>query len=83
MGDDFLPSLIRTREAGGLSEAELEDFAVMLIEASTDNTSAQISIAISRLASTPEIWRALGQDRTLVAGAIREVMRLWPRSKNN
>lgn len=80
MGDDFLSRLIRIREAGGLSEDELEDFAVMLIEASTDNTSAQIAIAIDRLSAMPEVWRAIGRDATLAQGAVREVMRLWPRS---
>jgi cytochrome P450 len=80
MGDDFLSRLIRIREAGDLSEAELEDFAVMLIEASTDNTAHQIAIAIDRLSAMPDIWRAIGGDATLAAAAMREVMRMWPRS---
>ena len=80
MGDDFLSRLIRVREAGNLSEDELEDFAVMLIEASTDNTSNQISIAIDRLTAMPDVWKEIGQDASLAAAAVRECMRLWPRS---
>lgn len=80
MGEDFLSALIRIREAGGLSEEELEDFAVMLIEASTDNTSHQIAIAVDRLTAMPEVWRAIGADPGLAPAAVREVMRLWPRS---
>jgi len=80
MGDDFLSRLIRIREAGDLSEPELEDFAVMLIEASTDNTSAQIAIAVDRLTRMPQVWQAIGRDAALAADAVREVMRLWPRS---
>lgn len=78
--DDFLSRLIQISEAGDLSEDELEDFAVMLIEASTDNTSHQLSIAIDRLTQMPEIWSALGKDPSLIQPAIRETMRLWPRS---
>ena len=80
MGDDFLSRLIRVREAGNLSEDELEDFAVMLIEASTDNTSNQISIAVDRLSAMPDVWTEIGKDASLVPAAIRECMRLWPRS---
>lgn len=80
LGDDFLSALIRQKEAGDLSEEELEDFAVMLIEASADNTSHQIAIAVDRLTRLPDIWSALGENPSLVAGAIRETMRLWPRS---
>ncbi|MCY3875866.1 MAG: cytochrome P450, partial [Rhodobacteraceae bacterium] len=80
MGDDFLSRLIRVREAGNLSEDELEDFAVMLIEASTDNTSNQISIAVDRLTAMPDVWKEIGRDASLASAAIRECMRLWPRS---
>ena len=80
MGDDFLSRMIRAREAGEISEGELEDFAVMLIEASTDNTSHQISIAIDRLAQMPDVWRAISQDPSLAAPAVTEAMRMWPRS---
>ncbi len=80
MGDDFLSRLIRVQEAGGLSEGELEDFAVMLIEASTDNTAASIAIIIDRLAALPGVWAAIAKDPKLAAPAVREAMRLWPRS---
>ncbi|NKB53138.1 MAG: cytochrome P450 [Rhizobiaceae bacterium] len=80
MGDDFLSRLIRIREAGGLSEYELEDFAVMLIEASTDNTAHQITIAVDRLTAMPDVWQAIGKDSSLAGAAVWETMRLWPRS---
>lgn len=80
MGDDFLSRLIGVQQAGGLSEGELEDFAVMLIEASTDNTAASIAIIIDRLAAQPGVWAAIAADPLLAAPAVREAMRLWPRS---
>lgn len=80
MGDDFLSRLIRVQQAGGLSEGELEDFAVMLIEASTDNTAASIAIAIDRLTAQPGVWSAIAADPALAGPAVREAMRLWPRS---
>ncbi len=80
MGDDFLSRLIRLREAGALSEGELEDFAVMLIEASTDNTAASIAIIIDRLTAQPGVWAAIAADPALAVPAVREAMRLWPRS---
>ena len=80
IGDDFLSRLIRVQEAGELSEGELEDFAVMLIEASTDNTAASIAIAVDRLTVQPGVWAAIAKDPTLAGPAVREAMRLWPRS---
>jgi cytochrome P450 len=80
LSDDFISRLIRVQEAGDLSEDELEDFVVMLIEASTDNTAHQTAIAVERLCAMPNVWRAIGKDPSLVDGAVREVMRLWPRS---
>lgn len=79
-GDDFLSRLIRLHENGGLSAEELEDFGIMLIEASTDNTAHQIGITIDRLARIPGLWPRLKDDPDLVSGAVREAMRLWPRS---
>lgn len=80
MGDDFLSALIGIEQEGGLSSDELEDFAVMLIEASTDNTSHQIAIAVDRLSAMPEVWSEIADDPSLATPAVREVMRLWPRS---
>lgn len=80
MGDDFLSQLIRVQQVGALSESELEDFAVMLIEASTDNTAASIAIIIDRLTAQPGVWAAIANDPTLAIPAVREAMRLWPRS---
>ncbi len=80
MGDDFLSRLIRAQEVGDISEAELEDFAVMLIEASTDNTAHQIASVIDRLSAMPDVWQAIGKDASLAGLAVRESMRMWPRS---
>ncbi len=79
-GDDFLSQLIRLHDEGTLGPEELEDFAVMLVEASTDNTANQIAIAVERLTAIPGLWARLGHEPDLVPGAVREAMRLWPRS---
>jgi cytochrome P450 len=79
-GDDFLSKLLACRDRGDLSETELEDYAVMLIEASTDNTSHQLAITVDRLLNIPGLWPTLANDRHQVSDIIQEVMRLWPRS---
>jgi len=79
-GDDLLSDLIRATDAGHLTEDELRNWIVKLAEANTDNSSHQIAIAVIELASRPDIWKALGDDPSLVPQALREVMRYHPRS---
>lgn len=78
--DDLLSDLIRATDAGLLDGDELRNWVVKMAEANTDNSSHQIAIAVIELASRPDIWRALGDDPTLVPQALREVMRYHPRS---
>lgn len=80
LGDDFLSRLIRLHENGGLSAEELEDFGIMLIEASQDNTTHQLCIALDRISRVEGLWRRIAQDASIVRNAIREAMRMWPRS---
>ena len=79
-GTDLLSELLRASEAGQLSHDELRNWVVKLAEANTDNSSHQIAIAVIELASRPQLWRALGDDQTLIPAALREVMRIHPRS---
>ena len=79
-GDDLLSDLIRATDAGHLDDDELRNWVVKMAEANTDNSSHQIAIAVIELASRPDIWRALGEDPSLVPQALREVMRYHPRS---
>ena len=78
--DDLLSDLIRATDAGHLDDDELRNWVVKMAEANTDNSSHQIAIAVIELASRPEIWRALGENPSLVPQALREVMRYHPRS---
>lgn len=80
LSDNLLSDLIRATDAGHLTEHDLRNWVVKLAEANTDNSSHQIAIAVIELASRPDVWRALGQDASLVPAALREVMRYHPRS---
>ena len=79
-GDDILSALIRGQQEGVLSEQELEDCMVMMVEGSSDNTSHQIAIAVDRLTRIPGLWRQMGKEPQIIPDAIAELMRLWPRS---
>ncbi|MGL3608076.1 cytochrome P450 [Rhizobium sp. G187] len=80
LGEDLLSGFIRAQLNGAISEDELEIILVMLIEGSSDNTAHQVAIAVDRLTTIPGLWKRLGDQPELVPAAVRETMRLWPRS---
>jgi cytochrome P450 len=80
LGDDFLSHLIRQQMAGKLTEQELVDEGVTLLEASTDNTAHQMALTLGLLLETPERWQELVDDPSLVPAAVEEAIRINPRT---
>ena len=79
LGDDFTSALIREQEAGNLTESEVVETGVGLLQASIDNTVHQIGLALGTLLEDPARWARLVADRALIGAAIEEVIRLRPR----
>ncbi|MCY4542855.1 MAG: cytochrome P450 [Rhodobacteraceae bacterium] len=79
-GDNLISDMIRSADAGEISESDLYVWMVKLVEANTDNTSHQIAIALIELVSRPEVWARIGKDTSLVPVAVNETMRIRPRS---
>lgn len=80
LGDDVLSQLIRAQKDGKLTEDELVDQGVMLLEASTDNTAHQMAFVVATLLEWPREWERLRNDPTLISAAIDEAIRLKPRT---
>ncbi len=78
--DDLLSDLLQSEAAGFLSADDLRNWVIKMAEANTDNSSHQIAIAVIELASRPEVWARLHSDPTLAPAAIKEVMRIHPRT---
>jgi cytochrome P450 len=78
-GDDFTSALIREQEEGNLTEEEMLQTGVSLLQASIDNTVHQIALVLGTLLEEPERFRRLVADPELIPKAIEEVIRLRPR----
>jgi len=79
LGDDFTSALIREQEAGNLTEDELLETGVGLLQASIDNTVHQIGLAVGTLLEEPGRWARIVADPGLIPNAVEEVIRLRPR----
>jgi cytochrome P450 family 103 len=78
-GDDFTSALIREQEAGNLTESELVETGIGLLQASIDNTVHQIGLTLGTLLEDPARWERVVADPELIGPAIEEVIRLRPR----
>ena len=65
------------RSGGGeeLSEAELAMFLIQLLVAGNETTRNLISAGLVALSTHPEQWAAMRADRSLVPGAVEELLR--------
>jgi cytochrome P450 len=79
LGDDFTSALIREQEAGNLTEQEVLETGVGLLQASIDNTVHQIGLVLGTLLGRPDRWERIVADPALIPGAVEEVIRLRPR----
>jgi cytochrome P450 len=80
-GEDILSAFIAISDAGELTEQELVDEAVALLEASTDNTAHQMGLVIGAILERPEIWQTVAGDPARIPGAVDEGIRFHPHSR--
>jgi cytochrome P450 len=80
-GDDMLSTVARARIEGengedeALSDLELLMFFNLLIAAGSETTRNAIALGMAALIERPEQWALLQADRSLVAGAVEEILR--------
>jgi cytochrome P450 len=79
LGDDFTSALIREQEAGNLTEEEVLETGVGLLQASIDNTVHQIGLVLGTLLENRDRWEQIVAEPALIPGAVEEVIRLRPR----
>jgi cytochrome P450 len=74
---DDLVSALATAESEGdqLSEAELAMFLIQLLVAGNETTRNLLSGGLVALAEHPDQWAALRADRSLLPGAVEELLR--------
>ncbi|CAN5683538.1 cytochrome P450 [soil metagenome] len=77
-GDDLLSSMIAFTEGGKLNDDELISMAMLVLEASTETSTAQIALTISNLLADPEQWALVVDDPSLAKAASIESIRLTP-----
>jgi len=75
-GDDLVSFLAQEDQ---LDEDEVVNILTLILQASTDNTSNQLSIAVQLLAEHPAEWERLRTDRSWIGPVVDEAMRLRPR----
>lgn len=74
--DDLISGLIAAEEDGQrLNEAEMVSAITTIYTAAGTTTERMISSGLYILLSHPEQWRAVKADRSLIAGAIEEILR--------
>jgi cytochrome P450 len=82
-GDDPLSALVSAIRRGKISRREAMDLAVLILEASTDNTVHQMALAVSVLLEHPQQWAQLQGHPELIAQAVEEAIRVRPRALFN
>ncbi len=74
--DDLVSALAHAELDGrGLTQAELDGFFIILLVAGNETTTNLISNLLHLLASRPDLWKQLREDRDLIPAAIEEVVR--------
>jgi cytochrome P450 len=75
-GDDLASAVVAADE---LTEHEQVNLLTTVLEASTDNTSNQLSIALDLLVDDPDEWARVRAEPERIGAVIDEAMRLRPR----
>jgi cytochrome P450 len=73
--DDLVSVLAGAGSADQLSEAELAMFLIQLLVAGNETTRNLLSGGLAALAEHPEQWAAMRADRSLIPGAVEELLR--------
>ena len=74
--EDLITALVETElEGERLPEVELLGFCVLLLIAGNETTTNLVGNMLNLLATRPELWRRVREDRSLVEPTIEEVLR--------
>lgn len=74
--DDLISQVLRiSKEMGGFSDEDIIHSLVVLVAAGTDTTRLATSLAIKTLLTHPDALEELRADRSLLDGAIMELLR--------
>jgi cytochrome P450 len=76
LADDFLSSLLRANDdEAPLEDWEITSFCVLLLLAGNETTRNLVSCLLNVAADRPDVWQALGEDRSSIHPAIEESLR--------
>ncbi|MDX6255224.1 MAG: hypothetical protein QOJ11_1558 [Frankiales bacterium] len=82
-GSDMLSALLEAESEGSrLTGSEVVNLVITTLEASTDNTSNQLALAVLLGCRHPDAWAELSADPTLADAWLEETMRVEPRIVN-
>ncbi len=74
--DDLVSALVHAEIDGRrLSQAELDGFFIVLLVAGNETTTNLISNQLNLLATRPDLWKQLREDRSRVPAALEETVR--------
>ncbi|HUP75665.1 MAG TPA: cytochrome P450 [Acidimicrobiales bacterium] len=77
--DDFIAQLIRTEVDGTrLSDNEILAIVALMLQAGSETTRHLLANILVHVANEPSTLDDLHQDKTLVAGFVEEMLRLYP-----
>jgi cytochrome P450 len=82
-GNDLVSALLEVRRDGDLSDEELLGFCFLLVSGGNDTTTNLIANGWVMLADNPQSLAEIHADRTLLPGAIEEMLRLAPPAENH
>lgn len=78
LGVDGLSRLIEAEQRGETTTDEIVQLLFTLLTASTDNSSASLSLMVITFAEHPEQWDLLRRNPALIANAVLESTRIRP-----
>jgi cytochrome P450 len=80
---DLISALIAVQRDGGLSDEELLGFCFLLVGGGNDTTTNLVANGWHLLLTHPAALDAVTKDRTLLPGAIEEMLRLRPPAESH
>ena len=82
-GNDLISALLEIRHEGDLTDEELLGFCFLLVSGGNDTTTNLIANGWVMLTDNPASLAELDRDRSLLPGAIEEMLRLGPPAENH
>ncbi|NTI24866.1 cytochrome P450 [Rhizobium rhizogenes] len=74
--NNILGQLASEVDRGSLTEIQAQDFAIMLLEASIENSAQQLALVVGAILENPVTWNALVNMPNLIPKAVQEAIRL-------